>query len=104
MPTIVCIVLASITRPVPRSRLVRLAQRFLRAEVAVGGDQPADPLVRPEEVVVREVVRDPLASVVQILELHALDEFALHALPQALALAHRFGVVCARHGGWNWWW
>jgi hypothetical protein len=77
--------------------LVRAPQRLFRAEIAVRRHQPPDPLVRPEEVVVRDVVGDPLARVTHVLELHPLDQLALDRLPQPLALAHRFRVVGARH-------
>ena len=78
-------------------RFMRVAQGCFRAEVAIGGYKSADPLVRPEEVVVRNEVLNALARILQIFQLDALEEFALHRLPETLALANRFWMVRARH-------
>lgn len=74
---------------------VRPAQRLLRPEESIGGDEPTDALVRAEKVVVRDKVRKPLARVRQILRLCALPEFAADRLPQPLALAQGLRVVCS---------
>lgn len=77
--------------------LQRPAQRVLGPEEAVRRHESPDPLVRPEVVVVREVVPKPLAGFAQVLRLRALPQLRAHRLPQALALAERFRVVRARH-------
>ena len=78
-------------------RLVRAPQRRFRAEVAIRRHKASDPLVRTEEVVVRDEVADAQARVRQVLQLDPLQEFALDRLPKPLALAHGFWVVRARH-------
>lgn len=80
----------------PHATLQRLAQRVLGAEEAVRGHQPVDPLVRPEVVVVREVVPETLACFAEFLRLRALPQLRADRLPQAFALAQRLRVVRAR--------
>lgn len=79
------------------ARLVRFAQHVLCAEEAIGRHEPLDPLVRPEVVVVREVVPETGPCFAEILRLRALPQLHSDRLPEPLALPERFRVVRARH-------
>ena len=78
------------------ARLEGPPQRVLGAEETIRRHQPADPLVRPEVVVMREVMPQALARLAQLLRSRALPQLGPDRLPQTLALAERFGVVRAR--------
>ena len=78
-------------------RLHRLPHRALRAEEAIRRHQPVDPLVRAEEVVVADVVRQPAPRVLEVLRLRPVPEFVADGLPQPLALPERLGVMRAAH-------
>jgi hypothetical protein len=78
-------------------RLDRLTHRRLRSEEAIGRDEPADPLVRTEVVVVAKVVLEPLARLGEVLRMHTVPEFATDRLPQTLALAERLRMMRACH-------
>lgn len=61
--------------------LERLAQRVLGLEEAVRRHQAADPLMRTQVVVVREVVPQALTRLAQLLRLHALPQLRANRRP-----------------------
>jgi hypothetical protein len=77
--------------------LDRLAHHVLGAEEAIGGHQTAERLVRAEMVVMGDEVSHALARVGEVLRPHAVPELGADRLPQALALADRHRRVCAGH-------
>lgn len=64
-----------------------------RAEVAVGGDQPVQRLVRSLEVVALHEEAQPPLAVGEVREDRAAQEFLPQGLPEALDLAERLGVL-----------
>lgn len=79
-----------------QARLQRRAQRVLCLEEAVRWHEPANPLVRAQVVVVREVVRETLARLAEVLRRRTLPKLRPDCFPQPLALPERLRMVRAR--------
>jgi len=73
--------------------LDRRAHLRRRPEVAVGGDQSIQGLVRPLEVVALDEEPEPPLAIGKVCEDRAAQEFIPQRLPEALDLAERLGVL-----------